>query len=174
MILNLKIFLDILTFSRRPQDLPSSQNLLKLIVLLNVVIGLISVDPKISYTVNIFFAVIYILVTLLFIRYCLNYRDKNSNTNSKYSSRFLQVSSGTLGIHALIALFTSLITLSMASTDNSILFIFLIISLYAWFVNGHIFKNAFDTTMTMGLGISLLHSMACVFVMMLFIQVLLI
>ena len=62
----------------------------------------------------------------------------------------------------------------MASTDNSILFIFLIISLYAWFVNGHIFKNAFDTTMTMGLGISLLHSMACVFVMMLFIQVLLI
>ena len=174
MILNLKIFLDILTFSRGPQDLPSSQNLLKLIVLLNVVIGLISVDPKINYTVNIFFAVIYILVTLLFIRYCLNYRDKNSNTNSKYSSRFLQVSSGTLGIHALIALFTSLITLSMASTDNSILFIFLIISLYAWFVNGHIFKNAFDTTMTMGLGISLLHSMACVFFMMLFIQVLLI
>ena len=174
MILNLKIFLEILTFSRGPQDLPSSLNLLKFIVLLNVVIGLISVDPKISYTVNIFFAVIYILVTLLFIRYCLNYRDKNSNTNSKYSSRFLQVSSGTLGIHALIALFTSLITLSMTSTDNSILFIFLIISLYAWFVNGHIFKNAFDTTMTMGLGISLLHSMACVFVMMLFIQVLLI
>ena len=60
MILNLKIFLDILTFSRGPQDLPSSQNLLKFIVLLNVVIGLISVDPKISYTVNIFFAVIYI------------------------------------------------------------------------------------------------------------------
>ena len=174
MILNLKIFLDILTFSRGPQDLPSSSNLLKLIVLLNIVIGLISVDPKISYTVNIFFAVIYILVTLLFIKYCLNYRDNNSNANSKYSSRFLQVSSGTLGIHALIALFTSLITLSMTSTDNSILFIFLIISLYAWFVNGHIFKNAFDTTMTMGLGISLLHSMACVFVMILFIQILLI
>ena len=174
MILNLKIFLDILTFSRGPQDLPSSSNLLKFIVALNIVIGLISVDPKISYTVNIFFAVIYILVTLLFIKYCLNYRDNNSNENSKYSSRFLQVSSGTLGIHALIALFTSLITLSMASTDNSILFIFLIISLYAWFVNGHIFKNAFDTTMTMGLGISLLHSMACVFVMMLFIQILLI
>ena len=58
--------------------------------------------------------------------------------------------------------------------ENSILFIFVIISLYAWFVNGHVFKNAFDTTMSIGLAISLLHSIACVFIMMIFIQVLLI
>ena len=174
MILNLKIFLDILMFSRGPQDLPSSASLLRIIIILNIIVGLISVDPKISYTVNIFFAVIYVLVTLLFVKLCLDYKDKNSNTDSKYSSRFLQVCSGTLGIHALIALFTSLITLSMASMNNSILFMFLIISLYAWFVNGHIFKNAFDITMTMGLGVSLLHSMACVFAMMIFIQLLII
>ena len=58
------------------------------------------------------------------------------------------------------------------SSAESLVIAFLIISLYAWFVNGHIFKNAFDTTMTIGLGFSLLHSMICVIFMMLFIQAL--
>ena len=68
MILNLKIFLDILMFTRGPQDLPSTSNFLTTIILINIIVGLISVDPNISYTINIFFAVIYIVVTLLFIK----------------------------------------------------------------------------------------------------------
>ena len=71
MILNLKIFLDILMFTRGPQDLPSTSNFLTTIILINIIVGLISVDPNISYTINIFFAVIYIVVTLLFIKICL-------------------------------------------------------------------------------------------------------
>ena len=102
---------------------------------------------------------------------CLNIKDK-SNKTSSYSSRYLQVCNATLGIHALVALFTNIVTLMTGSTSESLLIIFLIISLYAWFVNGHIFKNAFDTTMTIGLGFSLLHSMVCVIFMMVFIQVL--
>ena len=58
--------------------------------------------------------------------------------------------------------------------ENSILLIFLAISLYAWFVNGHIFKNALDTTMSIGLGISLLHNIIYVFIIMILVQVLLI
>ncbi len=174
MILNLKIFLDILKFSRGPQDLPSAPNLLTAIILINIIVGLISVDPNISYTVNIFFALIYIVVTLLFIKLCLGIKDNNNGTPNLFTSRYTQVSSGILGIHALIALFTGIIAMSGIMDENSILFIFLIISLYAWFVNGHIFKNAFDTTMSIGLAISLLHSIACVFIMMIFIQVLLI
>jgi hypothetical protein len=171
MIFNLKIFLNILHFSSGPQDLPASSNLLKIIILLNILIGMMAVDPNIDTTVNIFFALIYVFVTLLFIRVCLNIKDKNNNTSS-YSSRYLQVCNATLGIHALVALFTNLVTLMAGSTNESLLIIFLIISLYAWFVNGHIFKNAFDTTMTIGLGFSLLHSMVCVIFMMIFIQVL--
>ena len=115
------------------------------------------------------YLLIYILVTLVFIRVCLNLKDK-TNQGSSYSSRYLQVCIGTLGVHALIALFTNLVTLMSGSSAESLVIAFLIISLYAWFVNGHIFKNAFDTTMTMGLGFSLLHSMICVIFMMLFIQ----
>ena len=171
MIFNLKIFLNILLFTSGPQDLPSSSNLLKIIIVLNILIGLMVVDPNIDTTVNIFFAIIYVFVTLLFIRICLNIKDK-SNETVKYSSRYLQVCAGILGIHALIALFTNLVTLSTGPAEETLLIAFLIISLYAWFINGHIFKNAFDTTMTIGLGFSLLHSMVCVIFMMLFIQVL--
>ena len=80
MIFNLKIFLNILFFSSGPQDLPSSSNLLRIIILLNIAIGLMAVDPNIDITVNIFFAIIYIFVTLLFIRICLNIKDKSNNT----------------------------------------------------------------------------------------------
>ncbi len=171
MIFNLKIFLNILSFSSGPQDLPANSNLLKVIILLNVIIGLMAVDPNVDITVNIFFAIIYIFVTLLFIRVCLNIKDK-SNQSTKYSSRYLQVCIAALGIHALVALFTNLITLVSGSDGEALMIAFLVISLYAWFVNGHIFKNAFDTTMTIGLGFSLLHSMVCVIFMMLFLQVL--
>ena len=171
MIFNLKIFLNILSFSSGPQDLPANSNLLKVIILLNLIIGLMAVDPNDDITVNIFFAIIYIFVTLLFIRICLNIKDK-SNQSTKYSSRYLQVCIAALGIHALVALFTNLITLATGSDGEALMIAFLVISLYAWFVNGHIFKNAFDTTMTIGLGFSLLHSMVCVIFMMLFIQVL--
>ena len=116
MIFNLKIFLNILHFSSGPQDLPASASLLKIIILLNILIGMMAVDPNIDITVNIFFALIYVFVTLLFIRVCLNIKDK-SNRTSSYSSRYLQVCNATLGIHALVSLFTNIITLMTGSTS---------------------------------------------------------
>lgn len=174
MILNLKIFLDILTFSRGPQDLPSSSSLLKAIILINIIVGLISVDPNTGYALSIFFVAIYILVTLVFIKLCLGIKDNSNETPNLYTSRYIQVSSGALGVHALVALLASIVTMYVFTDENSILLIFLGISLYAWFVNGHIFKNALDTTMSIGLGISLLHNIIYVFIIMILVQVLLI
>ena len=174
MLLNLKIFLDILKFTKGPQDLPSRPNLLNIVIIANIAVGLITIDPKIDYLINIFFAVIYIIVTIFFIQIGLKIKEDNSLNDIKYKSRYLQVCSGILGIHALIAFMTSIVALIIDPTEMLLMMLFLILSLYAWFVNGHIFRNAFDTTMTFGLGISLLHSIACVFVMMIFIQVLLI
>ena len=172
MLLNLKIFLDILKFTKGPQDLPSRSNLLNIVIIANIVVGLITIDPKIDYMVNMFFAIIYIIVTIFFIQIGLKIKEDNSSNDIKYKSRYLQVCSGILGIHALIAFMTSIIALIIDPAEMLLMMLFLILSLYAWFVNGHIFKNAFDTTMTFGLGISLLHSITCVFVMMIFIQVL--
>ena len=172
MLLNLKIFLDILKFTKGPQDLPSRPNLLNIVIIANIAVGLITIDPKIDYLINIFFAVIYIIVTIFFIQIGLKIKEDNSLNDIKYKSRYLQVCSGILGIHALIAFMTSIVALMIDPAEMLLMMLFLILSLYAWFVNGHIFKNAFDTTMTFGLGISLLHSITCVFVMMIFIQVL--
>ena len=72
----------------------------------------------------------------------------------------------------LIGIITTLITILFSSSGDMLVYIFIALSLYAWFVNGHIFRNAFDTTMFFGLGISLLHSFACVFFMMLLLQLL--
>ena len=172
MLLNLKIFLDILKFTKGPQDLPSRPTLLNVVIIANIAVGLITIDPKIDYMVNMFFAVIYIIVTVFFIQIGLKLKEDNSSNDIKYKSRYLQVCSGILGIHALIAFLTSVIALIIDPAEMLLMMLFLILSLYAWFVNGHIFRNAFDTTMTFGLGISLLHSISCVFVMMIFIQVL--
>ena len=172
MLLNLKIFLDILKFTKGPQDLPSRPNLLNTVIIANIAVGLITIDPKIDYLINIFFAVIYIIVTIFFIQIGLKIKEDNSLNDIKYKSRYLQVCSGILGIHALIAFMTSIVALIIDPAEMLLMMLFLMLSLYAWFVNGHIFRNAFDTTMTFGLGISLLHSIACVFVMMIFIQVL--
>ena len=62
MAFNLKIFLNILLFSSGPQDLPASANLLKIIIILNIIVGLMAVDPSIDITVNIFFALIIFLL----------------------------------------------------------------------------------------------------------------
>ena len=174
MILNLKIFLDILMFSRGPQDLPSSSNLLKAIILINIIVGLISADSNTGYTLSIFFAAIYMLVTLIFIKLCLGIKDNSNGTSNTYTSRYIQVSSGTLGVHALAALFAKVVTMYIFIGENSMVLTFLGISLYAWFVNGHIFKNSLDTTMSIGLGISLLHNIIYVFIIMILVQVLLI
>ena len=64
MLLNLKIFLDILKFTKGPQDLPSRPNLLNIVIIANIIVGLITIDPKIDYLVNVFFALIYIIVTV--------------------------------------------------------------------------------------------------------------
>ena len=176
MLISLKIFFDILFFSKGPQDLPSSTSLLNLVILANLLIGLISLNPDIDVTINILFAIIYVVVTSLFIKIALGIKDKNdgfeSDSNGSYSGRYLQVCTGTLGVHVLIAIFTSLLTILFGSSGSIIIYVFLALSLYAWFVNGHIFRNAFDTSMMLGLGISMLHSFACVFFMMLLLQLL--
>ena len=93
MLLNLKIFLDILKFTKGPQDLPSRPTLLNVVIIANIAVGLITIDPKIDYMVNMFFAVIYIIVTVFFIQIGLKLKEDNSSNDIKYKSRYLQVCS---------------------------------------------------------------------------------
>ena len=178
MSLNLKIFLDILVFSKGPQDLPSSNRLLNLVMLANLLVALISFIPQTIVAMNILNALIFIIVTSLFIKAALNIREKSENDKS-FSSRYVQVCSSALGIHVifvllqgiLIILFTDSNEITETEVPTDVAMIFLVVSLYAWFVNGHIFKNALDTSMIVGLGISLLHGLSIIFVTLIILQV---
>ncbi len=177
MPLNLKIFLDIIVFSKGPQDLPSSSRLLNLVMLANLLVALISFIPQTIVAMNILNALIFIIVTSLFIKAALNIREK-SGDNKDYSSRYIQVCTSTLGIHVifvliqgiLIMLFSNGNEITETEIPTNVAIIFLVVSLYAWFVNGHIFKNALDTTMIAGLGISLLHGLSIIFVTLIILQ----
>ncbi len=177
MPLNLKIFLDIIVFSKGPQDLPSSSRLLNLVMLANLLVALISFIPQTIVAMNILNALIFIVVTSLFIKAALNIKEKSVNSQD-YSSRYVQVCSGTLGVHVifilvqgiLITLFTDSNEITETEIPTNVAIIFLFVSLYAWFVNGHIFKNALDTSMMAGLGISLLHGLAIIFVTLIILQ----
>ena len=179
MSLNLKIFLDIIVFSKGPQDLPSSVKLLNFVMLANLLVALISFIPQTIVAMNILNALIFIIVTSLFIKAGLNIREKSVSTKV-YSSRYTQVCASILGIHVifiliqglLITLFTDSSEITETEIPTNIAIIFLIVSLYAWFVNGHIFKNALDTSMIAGLGISLLHGLSIIFVTLIVLQAL--
>ncbi len=178
MAVSLKIFLDIITFSKGPQDLPASRGLMNAIIVLNLLVALISFMPQTIVAMNIANAIIFIIVTNLFIKTALTIRDSDSDGNN-FSARYVQVCTSILGIHALfvliqgtlIALFTNSDTISADAIPSDVAIIFLLVSLYAWFVNGHIFKNALDTSMIIGLGVSLLHGIAIIFVTLVLIQI---
>ena len=141
-------------------------------------VALISFIPQTIVAMNILNALIFIIVTSLFIKAALNIREKSENRIG-FSSRYVQVCSSALGIHVifvllqgiLIILFTDSNEITETEVPTDVAMIFLVVSLYAWFVNGHIFKNALDTSMIAGLGISLLHGLSIIFVTLIILQV---
>tara|TARA_Y100000996_G_C22517211_1_gene640925 strand:- start:427 stop:945 length:519 start_codon:yes stop_codon:yes gene_type:complete len=171
MLVSLKIFFDILFFSKGPQDLPSSQSLLNLVILANILIGLISLNPD-NLALNILPTIVYIVVTSLFIKIALDIKDKDQGYNTSYSKRYLQVCTGILGIHVLIGIITTLFAVLFSTSGDVPIIIATVLILYSLNVNGHIFRNAFDTTILFGLGISLLHIFVCIFFMIMLLQLL--
>lgn len=179
MPLNMKIFLDIILFSKGPQDLPSSNNLYNIAILANLLIALISFTPDSQITLNLLNAVIFIVITIIFIKAALNIRD-GVRESQIYSARYIQVCTTVMGIHVAFVLLQGLLIIlfvdsSEFSKDNispDVAIIFILVSLYAWFVNGHIFKNALDTSMMFGLGVSILHNISILFFTLIALQIL--
>ncbi|MEC9205832.1 MAG: hypothetical protein VYE31_01380 [Pseudomonadota bacterium] len=169
----LSIFLDILSFKKGPQDLPTSAQLLNIIIVINIIVSMIPSNPDFdfSYAGYALLSLVYIGATLLFIQLSLNMKDKASDTNSQYGVRYIQVSIAMLGVHAIIGFVTSFISLLTQHDKNIIVILIMIATLYTWIINGHIFKNAFDKSMFFGLGISFLYSMITGSVMLLFLQI---
>ena len=152
-----KTFTDIMLFKKGPQDLPSSQGLLNIFILANILISLIPNDVNYNLGIAVITSLIYIGASLFFIQTILSIKE-NMTSNSGYRVRYIQSATSILGIHAIIGLITSII-FYLSGNSESIIFIILLATIYSWLIYGYIFKHTLDCTTFMGLSISFLYSM---------------
>ena len=166
-----KTFTDIMLFKKGPQDLPSSQGLLNLFILANILISLIPNDVNYNLGIAVITSLIYIGASLFFIQTILSIKE-NMTSNSGYRVRYIQSATSILGIHAIIGLITSII-FYLSGNSESIIFIILLATIYSWLIYGYIFKHALDCTTFMGLSISFLYSMIIGFMLIIVLSFLL-
>jgi hypothetical protein len=166
-----KTFTDIMLFKKGPQDLPSSQGLLNLFILANILISLIPNDVNYNLGIAVVTSLIYIGASLFFIQTILSIKE-NMTSNSGYRVRYIQSATSILGIHAIIGLITSII-FYLSGNSESIIFIILLATIYSWLIYGYIFKHTLDCTTFMGLSISFLYSMIIGFMLIIVLSFLL-
>ena len=166
-----KTFTDIMLFKKGPQDLPSSQNLLNLFILANILISLIPNDVNYNLGIAVTTSLIYIGASLFFIQTILSIKE-NMTSSSGYRVRYIQSATSILGIHAIIGLITSII-FYLSGNSESIIFIILLATIYSWLIYGYIFKHTLDCTTFMGLSISFLYSMIIGFMLIIVLSFLL-
>ena len=166
-----KTFTDIMLFKKGPQDLPSSQNLLNLFILANILISLIPNDVNYNLGIAVITSLIYIGASLFFIQTILSIKE-NMTSNSGYRVRYIQSATSILGVHAIIGLITSII-FYLSGNSESIIFIILLATIYSWLIYGYIFKHTLDCTTFMGLSISFLYSMIIGFMLIIVLSFLL-
>ena len=166
-----KTFTDIMLFKKGPQDLPSSQSLLNLFILANILISLIPNDVNYNLGISVTTSIIYIGASLFFVQTILSIKE-NMTSNSGYRVRYIQSATSILGVHAIIGLITSVI-FYLSGNSESIIFIILLATIYSWLIYGYIFKHALDCTTFMGLSISFLYSMIIGFMLIIVLSFLL-
>ena len=166
-----KTFADIMLFKKGPQDLPSSQNLLNLLIIANILISFIPNDVNYNMGIAVITSLIYIGASLFFIQTILSIKE-NMTSNSGYKVRYIQSATSILGIHAIIGLITSII-FYLSGNSESIIFIILLATIYSWLIYGYIFKHTLDCTTFMGLSISFLYSMIIGFMLIIVLSFLL-
>ena len=152
-----KTFTDIMLFKKGPQDLPSSQSLLNLFIIANILISFIPNDVNYNMGIAVITSLIYIGASLFFIQTILSIKE-NMTSSTGYRVRYIQSATSILGIHAIIGFITSII-FYLSSNSDSVIYIILLATIYSWLIYGYIFKNALDCTAFMGLSISFLYSM---------------
>jgi len=166
-----KTFTDIMLFKKGPQDLPSSQSLLNVFILANILISFIPNDINYNLSIAIITSLIYVGASLFFIQTILSIKE-NMTSTSGYRIRYIQSATSILGIHAIIGLITSTIFF-LSSSSDSVIFIILLATIYSWVIYGYIFKLTLDCTTFMGLSISFLYSMIIGFMLIIVLTILL-
>lgn len=146
-------FFELCTLRRAPQDLPASQTLFGLLILVNLFIGtLVSLVGGLALLPGVLQGAIEIALTLAVLAGALKL--------TRRASRLLQAATALLGVGALIGVLAllplSLVTGEGSGSDLALLSGLMILALFIWnlVVSGHILRHTFDITLGQGTAIA--------------------
>jgi hypothetical protein len=147
----IKLLFEICQLKKAPQDLPHSSNILKILLVANILVNFLQT----YLSVNWFDALLKSLLGALLIAGF----SWISLFISRKLVRFNQTTAALLGVDTLIGVFSlpaiAAISIGQASTLAFLLMIALII--WYWVVTGHIMRNALEESFSFSLGLSLLY-----------------
>ena len=147
----LKLLFNVCLFSKGPQELPHSRQLLRLsaiaYALISYLLTLISTDGfsallQVMTELIITFAFVWLMLSI-----------------AKKQTRFIQTTSTLLGTDALISAFAIpvLTALHQDASNMPAIFTMLALMLWNWLVTAHIIRHALDKSFSFALGIAFLY-----------------
>lgn len=147
----IKLLFDICLFKKGPQDLPFSSELLRLLLVVNVIVSFLMISIHTDWLASLLQAIVSVLLIAGFSWLMLYVTGKRE--------RFNQSTSALLGTDAMISFFALPgIASMMIGTGTLLAFIITIaLMIWHWTVTGHIIRNALGQSLVFSLGLAFLY-----------------
>ena len=162
----IKLFFSICLLNRGPQDIPVSNWLLRLLIIVYACVSFLILFLS-SDVFNAVLQVVVEVVLILSITWMILFYAKKS-------PRFQQTVSALMATDALISLFALPAMATLIGQGTAVaFFVIIFLMVWHWLVSGHIFSNALDQPLTFGLGVAFLYILFSYIVMdtLFFVQV---
>lgn len=152
MMLLLRLFFNICLLRQAPQDIPYSQMLLRILIVIYAIVAVLALLPTDNLLKTLFEVSVEIILIAAFVWGVLVYSQKKG--------RFVQVLCAFLGTDALISTFAlpALAFTSMNELSDGVMIALFCLMVWHWVVCGHIIRHALSKTLDIGLGIAFLYS----------------
>ena len=147
----IKSLFDICQLKKAPQDLPHSINLLKIVLIANLLVNFLQSNLSIYWFSALLIAVVGVLLIGGFSWISLFF--------SRKMPRFYQTTTALLGTDTLIGVFMLPVIATMSLGQGGTLAFLVMISLIIWYwiITGHIMRNALEESLSFGLGLAFLY-----------------
>jgi hypothetical protein len=147
----IKLLFNICLLKKAPQDLPFSINLLKILVIINIIINFLLMNMSVNWFSALLKAAVGILLLCGFSWLCLFFSGK--------LRRFYQTTTALFGTDSLIDLFALPTIATMAVNQGGLLAFLVMMALiiWHWVIMGHIMRNALQQSFSFSLGLALLY-----------------
>lgn len=150
MLAVLRLFWDICLLRRPPQDIPYSQPLLNVLLLIYAVVAFLALSPTDDIQRTLVEVAVQMGLVAIFVWGML--------TLTGHSARFKQTFCAFLGADALISVLAlPALAIGQAEAGSGTMVVVLVLMLWNWVVVGHIIRHALSQSLSVGLGVALLY-----------------